>query len=91
MRIYYFSKGNFNKNYFLDSGKNFGDNRKDLGSGEFCDVLESLKKELDFKRKSIFYIVNNKDNIKEKFFHCLNSLFTGSKISLEKKSFSEVN
>jgi len=93
MKIYYFSKAHFTDNYFLDSGRNFGDNRKDLGSGDFSKVLNSLKKELNFKRKSLFYLVTCESNktVEEGLIPYLKKLFKDSKISLEKLSFSELN
>lgn len=89
MKIYYLSKGQFNKNYSLDSGKNLEDNRKDLGSGEFNKVLSVLKKELDFKRKSVFYLING-GTTEKRMFSCLELLFTGSKISLKEMPFSDI-
>ncbi len=89
MKIYYFSRGNLNKNYFLDCGKNYGDNRKNLGNKEIYNILKFLRKELDLKRKSVFYLVDN-GKIDKKISSCLKSFFAGSKISLEKISLSDL-
>lgn len=85
MKTYYLSQNYFSKEYFLDEPE-FDENRVSLGKIVKCEAFEQLKKILDFKREAIVYIVEPFD---EKFESCLNSLFEGSKVKIEKVTRSE--
>ncbi len=81
MKNKYFSRNRFNGEFYLDNGSRFGKDRVYINSQDEKDVFNEIKKYLDKKRKTTFYILGE---VPDELVKKLNDFTKNTKIKLEK-------
>lgn len=82
VKRYYFSRSGMTRQYCLDDGS-FGSRRRILGKdGDF--ILDYLKKNIDKKRRSEFYLL--KENLSREEIKSIRKFFSDSKVKVNLES-----